>query len=342
MTTGGTNPDTSGEEPALTPPPPPPLLSSEFMSSVIARLAHQEEVQKTTNDQLAAIVAALSASTGNSQPLRRYLFNTNPPTPAEGRTTNPVDPTLQLAETLAADASPTASDPSTVREIAELKLNFQQMTPATVAQVDSAAGSSRTPPGLTKSCKLHGVKGHDTSECKTLFAQFLSSLESGEIKIPPPKPKSENSWSRNKDRKNQRKNQAKPRQDDQKPKVAEQIPHQDDDGDTSADEDPPAARQRIEVIRAQPESSSDEESDLEEALDPLDLRVLLKRKTTPTNDKTPGSSDLRVELNAKRTKHSLSPGSSLVTTEGNPIVDLRDQLNARVGDLRAKLDHKKA
>ncbi|WZZ03777.1 hypothetical protein YC2023_089698 [Brassica napus] len=41
------------------------------------------------------------------------------------------------------------------------------------------------------------------------------------------------------------------------------------------------------------------------------------------------------------TKHSLSPGSSLVTTEGNPIVDLRDQLNARVGDLRAKLDHKK-
>ncbi|KAG5384064.1 hypothetical protein IGI04_035534 [Brassica rapa subsp. trilocularis] len=109
MTTGGTNPDTSGEEPALTPPPPPPLLSSEFMSSVIARLAHQEEVQKTTNDQLAAIVAALSASTGNSQPLRRYLFNTNPPTPTEGRTTNPVDPTLQLAETLVADALPTAA-----------------------------------------------------------------------------------------------------------------------------------------------------------------------------------------------------------------------------------------
>ncbi|WZY69704.1 hypothetical protein YC2023_001944 [Brassica napus] len=214
--------------------------------------------------------------------------------------------------------------------------------PATVAQVDSAAGSSRTPPGLTKSCKLHGVKGHDTSECKTLFAQFLSSLESGEIKIPPPKPKSENSWSRNKDRKNHRKNQAKPRQDDQKPKVAEQTPHQDDGGDTSADEDPPSARQRIEVIRAQPESSSDEESDLEEALDPLDLRVLLKRKTTSTNDKTPGSSDLRVELNAKRTKHALIPGSSLATTDGSPIVDLRDQLNARVGDLRAKLNDKKA
>ncbi|KAF2561992.1 hypothetical protein F2Q70_00016888 [Brassica cretica] len=153
---------------------------------------------------------------------------------------------------------------------------------AAVAQVDSAAGSSRTPPGLTKSCKLHGVKGHDTSECKTLFAQFLSSLESGEIKIPPPKPKSENSWSRNKDRKNQRKNQGKPRQDDQKPKVAEQTPHQDDDGDASAEEDPPAVRQRIEVIRAQPEPSSDEESDLEEALDPLDLPCVEPRIFTST------------------------------------------------------------
>ncbi|WZY94422.1 hypothetical protein YC2023_066751 [Brassica napus] len=42
------------------------------------------------------------------------------------------------------------------------------------------------------------------------------------------------------------------------------------------------------------------------------------------------------------TKHALSPGSSLATTDGDPIVDLRDQLNARVSDLRAKLDHKKA
>ncbi|XP_033144451.1 uncharacterized protein LOC117132954 [Brassica rapa] len=213
---------------------------------------------------------------------------------------------------------------------------------AAVAQVDSAAGSSRTPPGLTKSCKLHGVKGHDTSECKTLFAQFLSSLESGEIKIPPPKPKSENSWSMNKDRKNQQKNQGKSRQDDQKPKVAEQTPRQDDDGDASADEDQPAVRQRIEVICAQPEPSSDEESDLEEALDPSDLRTLLKRKITPTSSETPGPSDLRVELNAKRTKHGLSQGSSPASTGENPIVDLRDQLNARMDDLRTKLDRKRA
>ncbi|KAG2314126.1 hypothetical protein Bca52824_017248 [Brassica carinata] len=55
------------------------------MSSVMARLAHQEEVQKATNEQLAAIVAALSVPSGQtSRPrsFRRHLFNTNPTTPA--------------------------------------------------------------------------------------------------------------------------------------------------------------------------------------------------------------------------------------------------------------------
>ncbi|KAG2268387.1 hypothetical protein Bca52824_062942 [Brassica carinata] len=71
----------------------------------MARLAHQEEVQKTTNDQLAAIVAALNAPASNSQPLRRYLFNTNPPTPTDGVMTNKVE---QIG-TLAADAPTVAS-----------------------------------------------------------------------------------------------------------------------------------------------------------------------------------------------------------------------------------------
>ncbi|KAL0730597.1 hypothetical protein Bca4012_026690 [Brassica carinata] len=61
------------------------------MSSVMARLAHQEEVQKTTNDQLAAIVAALNAPASNSQPLCRYLFSTNPPNPTDGVVTNEVE-----------------------------------------------------------------------------------------------------------------------------------------------------------------------------------------------------------------------------------------------------------
>ncbi|KAG5380479.1 hypothetical protein IGI04_028321 [Brassica rapa subsp. trilocularis] len=236
MTTGGTNPDTSAEEPELTPPQPPPLLSSEFMSSVMARLAHQEEVQKTTNDKLAAIVAALSAPTGNSQPFRRHLFNTNPPTPTDGRTMNPADPHVEPRQHATSDKNNRKNGLLYVVDENGKKWNtFHRETDppsespratatAAVAQVDSAVGSSRTPPALTKSCKLHG----------------------------------------------------------------------DDDGDASADEDQPAVRQRIEVIRAQPEPSSDEESDLEEALDPSDLRTLLKRKITPTSSETPGPSDLRV------------------------------------------------
>ncbi|KAG5393237.1 hypothetical protein IGI04_023200, partial [Brassica rapa subsp. trilocularis] len=251
MTTGGTNPDSSGEEPELTPPPPPPLLSSDFMSSVIARLAHQEEVQKTTNDQLAAIVNALSAPTGNSQPFRHHLFNTNPPTPTDGRTTNPADP----AETLHATND---------------KNNRKN--------------------GLLYVVDENGKKWNT-------FHQ--------ETDPPSESPRA----------------------------TATAAVAQDDDGDASADEDQPAVRQRIEVIRAQPEPSSDEESNLEEALDRSDLRTLLKRKITPTNSETPGPSDLRVELNAKRTKHALSQGSSPASTGDSPVVDLRDQLNARMDDL---------
>ncbi|KAG2323162.1 hypothetical protein Bca52824_016375 [Brassica carinata] len=77
------------------------------MSSVMARLAHQEEVQKATNEQLAAIIAALSVPTGqtsNPQPFRRHLFNTNPATPADGHVTDEPEPN----EAPVPDASPTA------------------------------------------------------------------------------------------------------------------------------------------------------------------------------------------------------------------------------------------
>lgn len=124
MTIGDSNPGSSGEATELTPPPPPPLLSSDFMSSVMARLAHQEEVQKTTNEQLAALVAALTAPAGptnRSQPVCRHLF---PPTPAEDRAVDESDPNGPPA----VHPTPTTADPTTIREIAELKLSLQQMS----------------------------------------------------------------------------------------------------------------------------------------------------------------------------------------------------------------------
>ncbi|XP_013601081.1 PREDICTED: uncharacterized protein LOC106308462 [Brassica oleracea var. oleracea] len=70
----------------------------------------------------------------------------------------------------------------------------------------SAAGPSRTV-DLTKHCKYHDVKGHDTTECKSLYAHYLSSLASGEFKFEPlkAKPKNGKSWSKNKERRAQRK-----------------------------------------------------------------------------------------------------------------------------------------
>ncbi|KAF3572114.1 hypothetical protein F2Q69_00061190 [Brassica cretica] len=69
-----------GGEPTPMPEAAPPI-PADFMSSVMARFARQDEVQKTTNDQLAALVAALTAPDGQTsrpQMIRRRLFNTNP------------------------------------------------------------------------------------------------------------------------------------------------------------------------------------------------------------------------------------------------------------------------
>ncbi|KAF3602842.1 hypothetical protein F2Q69_00036834 [Brassica cretica] len=73
--------DALGGEPTPTLEAAPPI-PADFMSSVMARFARHDEVQKTTNDQLAAFVAALTAQDGQTsrpQMIRRRLFNTNPP-----------------------------------------------------------------------------------------------------------------------------------------------------------------------------------------------------------------------------------------------------------------------
>ncbi|KAF3608305.1 hypothetical protein DY000_02049017 [Brassica cretica] len=54
-----------GGEPTPTPEAAPPI-PADFMSSVMARFARQDEVQKMTNDQLAALVAALTAPDGQT------------------------------------------------------------------------------------------------------------------------------------------------------------------------------------------------------------------------------------------------------------------------------------
>ncbi|KAF2546987.1 hypothetical protein F2Q70_00022438 [Brassica cretica] len=107
------------------------------MSSIMARLARQDEVQKTTNDQLAALVVALTAPDGQTsrpQQICRRLFNTNPTTTGGDHISDDSEPN----ETLLADHPPVGSDLATIRELAELKLSFQQMSEK-IHQVTSAA-----------------------------------------------------------------------------------------------------------------------------------------------------------------------------------------------------------
>ncbi|KAF2558182.1 hypothetical protein F2Q68_00015915 [Brassica cretica] len=139
-----------GGEPTPTPEAAPPI-AADFMSSIMARLARQDEVQKTTNDQLAALVAALTAPDGQTsrpQQIRRRLFNTNPTATGGDHISDDSEPN----ETLLADHPPVGSDLATIRELAELKLSFQQMSEK-IHQVTSAApqiesvlaATSRTP-----------------------------------------------------------------------------------------------------------------------------------------------------------------------------------------------------
>ncbi|KAG2329827.1 hypothetical protein Bca52824_001007 [Brassica carinata] len=117
----------------------------------MARLAHQEEVQKMTNEQLAALVAALTAPAGqlNRPPtIRRQIFNTKPTAPGEDHALDE----SESNEPLVADAPQAVPDLATIRDIAELKLSFQQMrskihqATSAAPQIDSVlAATSRTP-----------------------------------------------------------------------------------------------------------------------------------------------------------------------------------------------------
>ena len=140
----------SGEEPTPMPEAAPPI-PADFMSSLMARFARQDEVQKTTNEQLAALVAALTAPDGRTsrpQLIRRCLFNTNPTAMGGDHASDESEPN----EFLPADAPQIGPDLTTIRDIAELKLNFQQISSkihqATSAapQIESVlAATSRTP-----------------------------------------------------------------------------------------------------------------------------------------------------------------------------------------------------
>ncbi|XP_048604612.1 uncharacterized protein LOC125582132 [Brassica napus] len=130
----------------------------------MARLARQDEVQKTTNDQLVALVAALTAPDGQTsrpQQIRCRLFNTNPTATGGDHVSDDSEPN----ETILADHPPVGSNLATIRELAELKLSFQQMSEK-IHQVTSAAPQIESVLAPTS---------------RTLFTSALSSVQLGKI-----------------------------------------------------------------------------------------------------------------------------------------------------------------
>ncbi|WZZ58396.1 hypothetical protein YC2023_058503 [Brassica napus] len=206
------------------------------------------------------------------------------------------------------------------------------------AGAGSAAGPSRTV-DLTKHCKYHDVKGHDTTECKSLYAHYLSSLASGEFKFEPlkAKPKNGKSWSKNKERRAQRKATGKGRQNDaERRDDEEETPKDNGERDSSADEEHSANRRRIEVILSQQSLSSDDDNDDAPVLG--DLRDVLKRKFESENDSSPKHKDLRTMLDTRKSRRI---STSDANNNKGPITDLRDKLNAGACDLRIQLNRSK-
>ncbi|KAF3583851.1 hypothetical protein F2Q69_00028561 [Brassica cretica] len=200
-------------------------------------------------------------------------------------------------------------------------------------------GPSRTV-DLTKHCKYHDVKGHDTTECKSLYAHYFSSLASGDFKFEPlkAKPKNSKSWSKNKERRAQRKATGKGRHSEtQQRDDEEDAPKDNGEGDSSADEEQPANRRRIEVILSQQTLSSDDENNDTPVL--KDLRDVLKRKFESEDSNSSTHNDLRTTLDARKSRR-ISTGDP--DPKERPNGDLRDKLNARACDLRIRLNRSKS
>ncbi|KAF2541006.1 hypothetical protein F2Q68_00031317 [Brassica cretica] len=108
------------------------------------------------------------------------------------------------------------------------------------------------------------------------------------------------------------------------------------EADSSADEEQPANRRRIEVILSQQTLSSDDENDDTPVLE--DLRDVLKRKFEFENSNSSTRNDLRTTLNARKSRRisAVDPDPKERLND-----DLRDKLNAGACDLRIHLNRSK-
>lgn len=161
------------------------------------------------------------------------------------------------------------------------------LSTANLTQMDSPIGPSRPPVDISKHCKYHDIKRHATTECKSLYAQFLSSVASGDFKIEPPKvkPKAKTAGAGIRIRKLSESHKANPARAISDQRARSKLPNE------RKMTTPPLTRNNIRIGNDRGHScplgsSSDEESDLDIAPEPTDLRTLLKRKFASSGDNT--------------------------------------------------------
>ncbi|XP_013608095.1 PREDICTED: uncharacterized protein LOC106314824 [Brassica oleracea var. oleracea] len=153
-----------------------------------------------------------------------------------------------------------------------------------------------------------------------------------------PAPKNGKSWSKNKERRAQRKATGKGRHSEtQQRDDEEDDPKGNGEGDSSADEEKPANRRRIEVILSQQTLSSNDENDDTPVLE--DLRDVLKRKFESEDSNSSTHNDLRTTLDARKFRR-ISTGDP--DPKERPNGDLRDKLNAGACDLCIRLNRSKS
>ncbi|KAF8116024.1 hypothetical protein N665_0023s0003 [Sinapis alba] len=215
---------------------------------------------------------------------------------------------------------------------------------------DASPKSSSTV-DLSKFCDYHKSRGHETKECKQLHEALLASFSRGDAKVQPPKPKSQRnnpSWTKNKAKKMQQVQEAKPKGEPRgkgKAIATNKREKEDEYANTSAEKDQSHNCRRVEVIFAQRETSSNKEAPSDFDLREKHTHMLNNacqrvgstkyRHIIPVTRST-GGTDLRDHLDKIKTEksetHSPQP----------PSTDLQEKLNAKVDDLRLTLNRRKS
>ncbi|KAF3565213.1 hypothetical protein DY000_02012672 [Brassica cretica] len=290
-----------GGEPTPTPEAAPPI-AADFMSSIIARLARQDEVQKTTNDQLAALVAALTASDGQTSHDEEDApksngeadSSTDEEQPANRRRIEAILSQQTLSSNYENDDTPVLED---LRDVLKRKFESENSN-------SSTHNDLRTTLNARKSQRISAV---DPDPKERSDGDLRDKLNAGACDL-----------------------RIRLNHDE------EDAPKSIGEGDSSADEEQPANRRRIEVILSQQTLSSDDENDDTPVLE--DLRDVLKRKFESENSNSSTQNDLRTTLNARKSRR-ISPGDPNPKECSNG--DLRDKLNAGECNLRIRLNRSK-